>query len=93
MPALGCSRDHRPGRKPQLNDVELLCLIVAQHLLGIASERKWIRYAHSHLKSMFPALPQQSGWSKRARQATGLLSAVITELAQDTPSCGVTSRG
>ena len=24
------------------NDVELLCLVVAQHLLGIASERKWI---------------------------------------------------
>jgi len=92
LPALGFSRDHHPGRKPALSDVELLCLIVAQHLLGIASERKWIRYAHTHLRGMFPNLPQQSGWSKRVRQATGLLSAVITELARDTPSWGEITR-
>jgi hypothetical protein len=92
LPALGFSRDHHPGRKPVLNDVELLCLTVAQHLLGIASERKWIRYAHTHLLGMFPSLPQQSGWSKRVCQATGLLSAVITELARDTPSWGELTR-
>jgi hypothetical protein len=83
LPTLGFSRDHHPGRKPALNDAELVCLLVAQHLLGIASDRKWIRYARTHLIGMFPALPQQSGWGKRARQATGLLSAVITELARD----------
>ena len=65
MPAVGFSRDHHPGRKPALNDVESLCLIVAQQQLGIASERTWIRHAHKHLKRMFPILPQQSGWSKR----------------------------
>ncbi len=92
LPALGFSRDHHPGRKPVLSDVELLCLIVAQHLLGIASEPKWIRYAHTHLLGMFPSLPQQSGWSKRVRQTTGLLSAVITELAHDTPSWGERAR-
>jgi len=86
LPAIGFTRDHRPGRKPVLNDVELLCLLVAQHLLGIASDRKWIRYARTHLIGMFPNLPGQSGWGKRVRQATGLLSAVITELARDTPS-------
>jgi hypothetical protein len=31
LPAIGFSRDRSPGRKPALNDVELLCL-VAQHL-------------------------------------------------------------
>lgn len=86
MPTLGFSRDHHPGRKPALTDVELLCLLVAQHLLGIASDRKWMRYAHKNFKGMFPNLPQQSGWGKRVRQATGLLSAVITELTRDTPS-------
>jgi len=35
---------------PALSDVELLCLIVAQQLLGIASERKWIRHAHPHAR-------------------------------------------
>lgn len=92
LPAIGFSRDHRPGRKPALNDTELLCLLVAQHLLGIASDRKWIRHARKHLMGMFPNLPGQSGWGKRVRQATGLLSAVITELARDTPSWNEVTR-
>ena len=41
---------------------------------------------------MFPNLPGQSGWGKRVRQSTGLLSAVITELARDTPSWGEVTR-
>lgn len=40
LPALGVSREHRRGRKPVLSDAELICLAVAQQLLGIASERR-----------------------------------------------------
>jgi hypothetical protein len=56
LPALGWSRDHLPGGKPQLSDAELICLAVAQQLLSIASERRWIRYARAHLAGMFPSL-------------------------------------
>ena len=86
LPALGWSRDHRPGRKPVLTDAELICLVVAQQLLGISSERRWIRYAHKHLRQTFPYLPGQSGYSKRVRSLGGLLSAVMGELARDVPS-------
>jgi hypothetical protein len=86
LPRLGWSRAHRPGRKPALTDAELLCLAVAQQLLEVASERRWIRYARTHLAGMFPQLPGQSGFSKRLRAAGPLLSAVMTELARDTPS-------
>jgi Transposase DDE domain len=86
LPRLGWSRAHRRGRKPTLTDAELLCLAVAQQLLEVASERRWIRYARTHLAGMFPHLPGQSGFSKRLRAAGPLLSAVITELARDTPS-------
>ena len=86
LPALGWSRDHRRGRKPVLSDAELLCLAVAQQLLGFASERRWIRYARKNLSAMFPRLPGQSGYGKRLRASGGLLSAVITELARDTDS-------
>jgi hypothetical protein len=61
-------------------------LAVAQQLLGITSERRWIRSACTHLTGMFPPLPGQSGYSKRLRAAGPLLSAVLTELARDTPS-------
>ena len=86
LPALGWSRDHRPGRRPVLADAELLCLAVAQHLLGIASERRWIRYARAHLAGMFPQLPGQPGYGKPLRRQGGRLAAVITELARDTAS-------
>ena len=86
LPALGWSREHRPGRKPALSDAELACVAVAQHLLGISSERRWIRYARAHLAGMFPYLPGQSEYGKRLRALGGLLAAVITELARDTAS-------
>jgi hypothetical protein len=86
LPALGWSRKHRPGRKPALSGTELACLADAQQLLGIASERRWIRYARKHLAPLFPYLPGQSGYSKRLRTLGGLLAAVITELARGTAS-------
>lgn len=52
----------------------------------MASERRWIRYARAHLVTMFPGLPQQSGYGKRLRRQAGLLAVVITELARDTAS-------
>jgi hypothetical protein len=63
LPSLGWSRAHRPGRKPALSDAELACLALAQHLLGIASERRWIRDARTNLGGMFPHLPGQSGYA------------------------------
>ena len=80
------SRDRRPGRKPGLSDAELLCVAVAQQLLGYSSETRWIRYARTHLTGMFPGIPQQSGYNKRLRAAGTLISATITALAKDTPS-------
>jgi len=86
LPDLGVSRDRRPGRKPVLSDAELLCLAVAQHLLGFSSESRWIRYARAHLRGMFPGIPHQSGYNKRLRAAGPLIAATITALARDTPS-------
>lgn len=86
LPDLGVSRDRRPGRKPGLSDAELLCLAVAQQLLGYSSETRWIRYARTHLTGMFPRIPQQPGYNKRLRAAGTLISATITALAKDTPS-------
>ena len=55
----------------KLSDAELLCLAIAQVLLGFArGERHWgIRYAHAHLRHLFPYIPQQSGYNKRLRAA------------------------
>jgi hypothetical protein len=38
-----------PGRRPRLSDAELVCLAVAQVLLGFGSERRWLRFAGQRL--------------------------------------------
>jgi len=40
-----------------LTDSELVCLAVAQALLGFTFEAQWLRYARKHLAGMFPYLP------------------------------------
>jgi hypothetical protein len=62
------------GRRPKLSDAELVCLAVAQVLLGFGSERRWLRFAGRHLGHLFPHLPTsaagcgpgRSAWPTRA---------------------------
>ncbi|MGY0059849.1 IS982 family transposase [Streptomyces sp. LZ34] len=76
----------RIGRPPKLTDAELLCLAVAQVLLGFSSARHWIRFAHARLGHLFRYLPQQSAYNKRLNAAGPLISTVIEALARQVPS-------
>lgn len=73
----------RPGRPPRLSDSELVCLAVAQALLGHRSESRWLRVAGRRLGHLFPYLPKQPGYNKRLRAALPLVKRVIRELARD----------
>ena len=77
-------RPWRPqvGLTPRLSDAELVTLVVLQALLGFTSEARWLRYANSHLRGMFPDLPRQSGYNKRVRAAAGMLRAVLAHLVR-----------
>ena len=77
-----------PGRKPKLSDAELVCLAVAQVLLGCNSERRWLRFAHRRLGHLFPYLPTPSAYNKRLRRAAPLVALAIQDLAVHTPSWG-----
>jgi hypothetical protein len=72
------------GRPPQLSDAELVTLAVMQALLGFTSEARWVRHARSHLRHLFPYLPQQSGYNKRLRAARGLIRDCARALAAST---------
>jgi hypothetical protein len=72
------------GRPPLLSDSELICLAVAQALLGHHSEARWLRFAREHLGGMFPYLPQRPGYNKRLRAVLPLVKRVIRMLATDT---------
>lgn len=72
------------GIAPKLSDAELVTLAVLQALLGYPSEARWLRYARTHLRHLFPYLPKQPGYNKRLRAAADLLQGVIGALASDT---------
>jgi hypothetical protein len=76
-------RDRRPGHPVRLSQSELVCLAVAQALLGFCSEHRWIRFAMCHLRGCFPYLPHQPGYNKRLRAALPLVKQAIRELAAD----------
>jgi hypothetical protein len=77
-------RRARTGRPPKLSDAELLTLAVAQVLLGVRSEARWLRFVPAHLPGAFPYLPGQSGYNKRLRAALPLIKQLIRVLALDT---------
>ena len=79
-----------PGRKPRLSDAELVCLAVAQVLLGCSSERRWLRFAGRRLGHLFPYLPTASTCRTTAAfvGAAPLVALAIQELAAHTPSWG-----
>jgi len=57
---------------------------VVQALLGFSSEARFLRFARAHLSHLFPYVPNQSGYNKRLRAATGQLRALIRTLARST---------
>ena len=63
------SGQRRPGRPKKLSDAELVCLAVAQVLLGARSEHHWLRLCYARLGHLFPYLPRQPGYHKRLKAA------------------------
>ena len=78
----------RPGRPPRLSDAELVCLAVAQVLLGCNSERRWLRFVGHRLRHLFPYVPGQSGYNRRLRAAAPALRLTLEHLARTAPSWG-----
>jgi Transposase DDE domain len=72
------------GRPPLLSDAELLCLAVAQALLQVHNEARWLRFVGQRLGALFPYRPRRPGYNKRLRAALPLVKRVIRLLARDT---------
>ena len=72
------------GIRPTLSDAELVTLAVMSALLGYTCERRWLRRVDRDFRGMFPYVPRQSGYGKRLRAASSLLTSMIRILARDT---------
>jgi hypothetical protein len=75
-----------PGNPPKLADSELLCLAVAQVLLGYRSERRWLRTVADRLGHLFPYVCGQAAYNRRLRRAAPLVATISHALAVASPS-------
>jgi hypothetical protein len=76
----------RPGRPEKLADAELVCLAVAQVLLGARPGHHWMRLCHARLGHLFRYLPKQPGYHKRLTAAAPLICTTMQHLAALCPS-------
>jgi Transposase DDE domain len=64
----------------------VITLLIAQALLQIPEDRRFIATARRRLRHLFPYLPEQPGFSKRVRALTPQIERAINYLAFVSPS-------
>jgi hypothetical protein len=88
--AVFCTADdllpERPGNaRRRVTDAEVVTLCVAQAVMGIASDRRFLAVARKRLAHLFPRLPQQPGFHKRRRRLCETIDWLCGIFAQDSP--------
>lgn len=88
--AVYCTADDLLPEKPgnarrRVTDAELVTLCVAQAIMGIPSDRRFLRVAGKRLCHLFPGLPQQPGFHKRRRRLADTIEWLMGIFAADSP--------
>ncbi len=68
-----------------VTDAEVVTLCVAQAIMGIPSDRRFLRVASKHLRHLFPKLPAQPGYFKRRRRLADTLEWLMEVFACQSP--------
>jgi hypothetical protein len=84
IPSGGFTR-RGPGKPPEVTDAELVCLAVAQVLLGFDDERHWLRAAASRVGHLFLRLLGQSEYNQRVKAVAPLMEAALRWVVEATP--------
>lgn len=69
----------------RVTDAEVVTLCVAQAIMGIPSDRRFLRVARGRLGGLFPELPAQPGYFKRRRRLAGTIEWLMGVFASMSP--------
>jgi hypothetical protein len=88
--AVFCAADdllpNKPGNARRIvTDAEVVTLCVAQSMMGIASDARFIAAARKQLGHLFPQLPDREGYYKRREALSDVIEALIFEFARHSP--------
>src|SRR5580698_11506377 len=85
-----CTADDLLPQKPgnarrTLTDAEVVTLCVAQAIMGIPSDRRFLKVARKRLAHLFPVIPSQSAYFKRRRALSETLEWLMNVFASRSP--------
>lgn len=88
--AVYCTADdllpESPGNaRRMVTDAEVVTLCVAQAIMGIPSDRRFLKVAGKRLGHLFPALPAQPGYFKRRRRLADTIEWLMSMFASQSP--------
>jgi hypothetical protein len=76
----------RPGNaRRRITDAEVVTLCVAQAIMGVPSDRRFLAVARKRLVHLFPEIPGQAGYHKRRRRLGETLEWLIEVFASQSP--------
>jgi hypothetical protein len=73
------------NQRRKLTDAEIVTLCVAQALMGIPSDRRFLRAARRQLAHLFPQLPSQHALHKRRERLTDTIEWLLGMVAAQCP--------
>jgi hypothetical protein len=79
---LPCKPDNARRR---VSDAEVITLCVAQAIMGIPSDPRFLARARKELRDLFPELPQQPGYWKRRRRLAVTIERLVGVVAAECP--------
>jgi hypothetical protein len=68
-----------------VTDAEVVTLCVAQAIMGIPSDRRFLKVASKRLAHLFPQLPAQPGYFKRRRKLADTIEWLMAVFASQSP--------
>jgi len=77
--------DRQQNAARRVTDAEVVTLCVAQAIMGIPSDRRFLAVAAKRLSHLFPALPKQPGYFKRRRRLADTLEWLMGIFASQSP--------
>src|SRR5450830_735089 len=75
----------RKNARRKLTDAEVVTLCVAQAIMGIPSDLRFLRVARRQLGHLFPELPRQAGYFKRRRRLVDTIEWLLAHFAAQSP--------
>jgi hypothetical protein len=85
-----CIADDFLPRRPDnarrtVTDAEIVTLCVAQAIMGIPSDYRFVAVANKRLRHLFPTIPARDAFHKRRVRCSGQIEALIAHFARQSP--------